>query len=146
MESGQRREVLADSSKPSAMPHRGLRIGQNVAIDPSDMGGADRPMRRTIQERAQLNGRRRAPPLPQRVVDRFLSSSRVAAFVPSFRQLSEEVVAALSRGVTVDAVDAIGLPIRVQPARRVPSRAKRRAQPRVWDRSSRLSWPRNREA
>ena len=80
------------------------------------------------------------------VVDRFLSSSRVAAFVPSFRQLSEEVVAALSRGVTVDAVDAIGLPIRVQPARRVPSRAKRRAQPRVWDRSSRLSWARNREA
>jgi cytochrome P450 len=48
------------------------------------------------------------------VVDRFLAPDRVAALIPTFREVAQEVVAALPRGVTVDAVADVGLPVAVR--------------------------------
>ena len=48
------------------------------------------------------------------VVDRFLSPERVAVLVPMLRQVADEVVAPLPRGVTIDAVEDIGLPVAVR--------------------------------
>lgn len=48
------------------------------------------------------------------LVDRFLDPARIAALVPMFRQVAEEVVAAVPRGVAVDAVDDIGLTVAVR--------------------------------
>jgi cytochrome P450 len=50
----------------------------------------------------------------RQVVDRFLDSERIAALVPAFRQIAEEIVAALPRGATIDAVEDIGLPLAVR--------------------------------
>jgi len=48
------------------------------------------------------------------VVDRFLSPGRVAALIPMFREVADQVVALLPRGVTIDAVEDIGLPVAVR--------------------------------
>lgn len=50
----------------------------------------------------------------RKVVDRFLEPSRIALLVPTFREVAEEVVAALPRGVTVDAVEDVGLLVAVR--------------------------------
>lgn len=48
------------------------------------------------------------------VVDRFFDPSRIAKLIPMFRAVAEEVIAAMPRGVPVDAVADIGLPVAVR--------------------------------
>ncbi len=48
------------------------------------------------------------------LIDRFLDPGRVAGLVPTFREVAEQVVAALPRGVAVDAVEELGLPVAVR--------------------------------
>lgn len=50
----------------------------------------------------------------RKLVDRFLDAERMSALVPTFRQIAEELVAALPRGATIDAVEDIGLPLAVR--------------------------------
>jgi cytochrome P450 len=50
----------------------------------------------------------------RKVVDGFLEPKRVAALVPTFRGIAEEVVAALPHGVTIDATEDLGLLVAVR--------------------------------
>jgi cytochrome P450 len=48
------------------------------------------------------------------LIDRFFEPTRIEALVPMFREVAEEVVAALPRGAPVDAVDDLGLLVAVR--------------------------------
>lgn len=50
----------------------------------------------------------------RRVVDGFLEPKRIAALVPAFRGIAEEVVGALPHGVAIDAVEDLGLLVAVR--------------------------------
>jgi cytochrome P450 len=49
-----------------------------------------------------------------KLVDAFLERNRIGALVPTFREVAEQVVAGLPRGVTIDAIEDLGLLVAVR--------------------------------